>query len=604
MMRSIITITLFTCAFNCLAQLSISPSAVGDSYVYVSDQLLYVHDGIQLVKNRNPSTEASIYLREEAQLLQGEKPGNLNQGNGAISVFQEGTSNAFDFNYWSLPVSNPSAGKNISEYILEPQDLTRSKKAIFTSELNGLAEPLTISKKWIYKFAGDDYADWKYIGDFFDLKPGEGFTMKGTNGLNHTLINGIENNPGSSQRYDFRGTANDGLFNIRILENQSLLVGNPYPSALHLKIFLLENPATTGIAYFWDSKDNGTSHYLKDYEGGYGAYSPGANCYVPAVFKKYRGNGELAGVTGENGEIIPREFIPVAQGFMLIGSKDGNVTFKNSHRIFKKEKTQDARFKAAAKDPEVSEIIPNLRLDIEINNLYSRPLVLAFRDDATTGKDWAMDAMAMNNISSDIGWLIDSNYYIINVRPFSAEEKIPFIVNMAADGEITFSLESMRALEPEAIFVHDAEANIYKDIMNEKFRVMLPKGEFSQRFFLSLKMPVPEQPKIDTDSTPNILAEEVPLTIEKTTITSPEEIMVSQDNQEEILRVKIPAKILAEQLNLFDLKGSKVLSRKISNTEKEIYLSTRGLSQGVYILNLITTDQKKISKKITVRKGL
>ncbi|WP_373056050.1 T9SS type A sorting domain-containing protein [Zunongwangia sp. H14] len=591
---------LFTCTFPCRAQLSVSPSTFQDSYVYVNERLLYVQDGIHLVKNRNPSTEAGIYLRNEAQLLQGEKQENFNNGNGSVSLFQEGTSNAFDYNYWALPVSNPG-NRNIHDYILEPLDLTRSRKAIFTTDLNGQADPLSISKKWIYKFAGDDYADWKYIGDYFDLKPGEGFTMKGTNGTNHTLINNVENNPGSSQRYDFRGTPNDGLYNINILENQSLLVGNPYPSALHLKSFLLDNPATTGIAYFWDSKDNGTSHYLQDYEGGYGAYSPGANSYVPAVFKKYRGNGELAGVTGENGEIIPREFIPVAQGFMLIGSKDGNVSFKNSHRIFKKEKTRDSQFKAVASNPEVSEIIPNLRLDVEINNLYSRPLVLAFRNDATTGKDWAMDAMAMNKIASDAGWFVDNDFYLINVRPFAAEENIPLIISMATEGEIVFSVESMRALEPEAVLIYDAEANTYKNILKESYKTVLQKGEYSSRFFLTIKMPAPESTNVNDDNPPAQNSEELFESPEKT-ITSAEEVEVFQNAGEGILQLKIPTQTNAAQINLFDLKGSKVLSRKILNSEIEISLPVSGLSEGVYILNIITTNKKKISKKITIKK--
>ena len=53
----------------------------------------------------------------------------------------------------------------------------------------------------------------------------------------------------------------------------------------------------TGIAYFWDSKENGNSHYLDDYMGGYGAFSPVDPCtegiYEPPVFKKINGHEEV-----------------------------------------------------------------------------------------------------------------------------------------------------------------------------------------------------------------------------------------------------------------------------------------------------------------------
>ncbi|MDT0676319.1 T9SS type A sorting domain-containing protein [Autumnicola musiva] len=582
---------------SCCAQLNISPSAIADHYIFVNNQVLYVQNEIHLEKNRNPSTEASIYLRNEAQLLQGEKEQNINKGNGLISLFQEGTSNAYDYNYWSLPVQNPGTSKNLNEIIFEPQDLTKSNKANLTAELDGTAEPLTISKRWIYSFSGDDYNDWKNIGDQFVLKPGEGFTMKGTNGVNRTVIYGVENNPGSEQRYDFRGIPNDGAYSIKILENQSLLVGNPYPSSLHLKNFLLNNPATTGIAYFWDSKENGKSHYLKDYEGGYGAYSPGANSYVPAIFKKYRGNGEIVNVTGENGAIIPREFIPVAQGFMLVGSEDGFVGFRNTYRIFKTEKSGISQFKAAYKNNN-DEVIPNLRLNVEINNLYLRPLLLAFREDATTGKDWAMDAMVMNGIASDAGWLIDEDHYIINVRPYVPEEKIPLIVNMASEGEIIFSLQSLIALNPEKVVIYDAERNTYHNIKEENQRIVLSKGKFSERFFLIIEMPA-----IQEKEDPATPTEEIPAIPETSIFISPEEVQVLQNNKENVLQLKIPAKLQAQHINLFDIKGSKILSQTIPESEKAPTISTEGLSEGVYILNILSKGQKKISKKITIKKG-
>ena len=306
-MRQIYFLAFILSFYHGNAQLHISPSITGDSYIYLSDRFLYVEDDISLKKNNSPDTEASIYLRKESQLLQGKKSTNKNSGNGWLSVFQEGTSNAFDYNYWALPITDNISANKFGAVIFQPKTPTRSKSALVTNDLEGRANPLKISSRWIYKYSGSEYTDWQHVGVNFDVAPGEGFTMKGVNGSDHTIINGVENNPGNKQRYDFRGLPNDGEIKVPIKNEKSVLVGNPYPSALHLQSFLFENPASTGIAYFWDSRDNGDSHYLKDYEGGYGSYSPGANAYAPAVFKTYNGGGEETGNSGGNGAPIARE---------------------------------------------------------------------------------------------------------------------------------------------------------------------------------------------------------------------------------------------------------------------------------------------------------
>ncbi|MDT0646555.1 T9SS type A sorting domain-containing protein [Zunongwangia sp. F260] len=579
--------------------MSISPSATGDSYMYVNNEIVFVEGAITLKRNYNPGTKASLYLRSEAQLLQGEKAENKNTGDGLISLFQEGTSNAFDYNYWSLPVANTSANKAVSEILYEPLGVTRSQKVLVTSDLNGTADPLTIAGRWLHKFSGSDYMDWRFIGDHFDLLPGEGFTMKGTNGTNPNTINGIQTNPGGAQRYDFRGRPNDGKYQVRIMENQSALVGNPYPSAIHLRRFLFDNPNTTGIAYFWDSKDNGRSHYLSDYEGGYGAYSPGANAYVPAVFKKFQNQGNVLEVTGETGDIIPREFAPIAQGFMLIGSADGYVTFTNESRVYKKENSENSQFKSLSENSVVTEVTPNLRLDVEINNLYTRPLILAFHEDATKNADWAMDAITLNRVSSDAGWFIDEDFYLINVMPFPAEEKIPLIINMASEGQIVFSLKSTKAFEPEKVFLFDSEKNIQTDLKTNSYKVVLPKGEYEQRFFLGLNMPAtpPEETEVEQPAA----RKDVPTTAEGKAL--PEAgIEILQNNAEGLLQLKVLKESGVDQVSLFDLKGSKIFSHKISGKEKEFNFSTNGLSDGVYILRITTSDQKQISKKIRIKK--
>ena len=83
----------------------------------------------------------------------------------------------------------------------------------------------------------DGYSNWIPVGSNSDLNAGEGFTMKGTSGTNSTSVNGVLNNPGNKQRYDFRGKPNDGTISIPVGIGQFTLTGNPYPSAIDLSAF-------------------------------------------------------------------------------------------------------------------------------------------------------------------------------------------------------------------------------------------------------------------------------------------------------------------------------------------------------------------------------
>ncbi len=248
----------FLCYLACLftiqlsfAQLSVIPSKNGSSnYVFVKSGNLFVEKEIHLGLNSSPETEASLYLREEAQLVQGPQQQKENWGDGLLSVFQEGTSNAYDYNYWGSPVSSSQNGLFGISMLYQPQTLTRSRRSQNTSSLNGTASPLNISSRWIYTYNGDGYSSWNFVGAAIAIAPGLGFTMKGTDGQDLTIVEGRANNPGAAQRYDFRGTPNSGKIEVAVAAGELVLVGNPYPSALDLSLFLLQN---SGIEDFYSS---------------------------------------------------------------------------------------------------------------------------------------------------------------------------------------------------------------------------------------------------------------------------------------------------------------------------------------------------------------
>ncbi|WP_157893297.1 hypothetical protein [Salegentibacter sediminis] len=580
-MRLFYFMFLFFCFHPISAQLSVSPSNTGSSFLYVKNLVLYVEKDIQLEKNPDQATEASIYLRKEAQLIQADKTNNLNSGTGVISVFQEGWANAYNYNYWGLPVKdNAGVAKTVDRIIYEPIGKTESKPVQLTSAFDGIANPLSISRRWLYKFGGGTYADWEYIGDDFSLEPGWGFTMKGVKGTSSSTVEGVPNNPGNRQRYDFRGLPNDGNININIQKDQVLLLGNPYPSALNLKEFLIQNTATTGIAYFWDHSDSTYSHYLKDYEGGYGAYSPGAGAYVPAAFQYYDESADPTGNTGETGKTYGREFSPIAQGFMLMGKTNGQVSFKNSHRVFKRENNTDSSFRTP------QEGIPRLRLNIDFDRLFVRQLLVAFRDDASPGEDHAMDARAFGALHTDAAWMINFEPYLINVLPFEVEERIPLLITIEENTVLKISIESLENFSPEAIVLFDAEEKLYHNLYKSDFEMELPSGNYEDRFYLGFSEVVPEVPELSLED------EDDPAVFEAA------EIIYNKD----LRQVEVIAGDILEEIQVFDLTGAMIFSKKIYENKHYDYFYTGNLREAVYIVKVKTRVNQITNKKLLLKK--
>jgi hypothetical protein len=572
--------------FSGFSQLYIKPYLNQDSYVYVEDQFIFVEKEIDLALNPTEPANAGIYLRNEAQLLQGNS-NSTNSGMGLISVFQEGNATAYTYNYWCSPVQNNSSSQLFGNILFEPIDKTNSIKAKITGELNGNANPLTISNRWIYKFSGTDYSDWVYIGNTFDINPGEGFTMKGVSGTNmNVVLYGISNNPGNKQRYDFRGRPNTGNITLEINEDESRLVGNPYPSALDLNAFLQENKSITGIAYFWDSSPV-ASHYLNEYEGGYGAYSPAAgnNGYVPAVFSKYDGSGNLINHNFETGNYFARRYSPIGQGFLVIGNKKGSLTFKNEYRKIEKINFSTSEFKSKTIPLKTtgSENISLLRLNVEFNNKYTRQLLLIHSEIATSGIDHAMDAQNLSLLESDTGWLLENESYLINVLPFDISDKIPFYLNLSEKTELTFKIAALDNFNSE-VFLFDSETGLYYDLKDQDFKIQLNEGEYHKRFKIAY-------------NNPNLISPEEEI---EEMIKPIKDYAIFQNNPLTRLEINTSTQNTSTSIALFDGTGRKIFEFKNVANQNYFEFPTTNLSNGIYIVKITGPKGTIISKKVIV----
>lgn len=579
----------------CISQIYFSANAS----MYVKNEVLFVQQDINLASTSN------LYLRNNAQLLQGTTGVSSNTGAGILSLYQEGSSDNFDYNYWCSPVGNASAtsgNENFGVTMLGSPTTSITSVAptiLPASNYDGISNPLAIASAWIYKLINaNNYSQWIFVGGATTLAPGEGFSMKGTAGTDPTDPEGtgITNNPGGAQRYDFRGKPNDGNITITLGINNATLTGNPYPSALHLNAFLLDgsNLATAGIAYFWQQDKTVNSHTLINYRGGYGSYSPvdltSSGVYVPATFNSYNGDGSLNTTGLSSAPSIDRRYIPIGQGFVISANASGTATFKNSHRVFVKEGTSSSQFernatkeKTAQKEddsPEITEIVSHLRLNTIINNQFTRQLALAFIPEATDGVDIGIDALNMDDaLPNDVTFWLENGSYVIQGVNFDENRKIDLSVKVTTNSTFKFYIPEVVNFDPsQLIYIYDALDTSYHDIKNGAYEVTVAPGEYNDRFKITFK-------------------KETTLGIGDQTV---KKFFISQDNVNSTLTGTNPNNLAIKSFKLYDVPGKIVLSKKEPGTEPYYIFSTSGLSSGIYFAEFLTTDNERFNEKIII----
>ena len=593
---------------SCIIESSFAQLYVRDNYVYVADKYLYVQQDVNIQNTGN------LYLRNESQLLQAKTGGSANSGAGKLSVFQEGTVNNFAYNYWCSPVGNSITAVGNESFgitmLNQPSSAIASTPAtmLSMSTNNGVANPLGISQGWIFKYLSSSlYSQWFGVYSASTLNPGEGFTMKGTAGTDATFTDaGVTNNPGSKQRYDFRGRPNDGDITINLATGMRTLTGNPYPSAIDLRAFLLGATNSTGTAYFWEQDKTVNSHFIAAYQGGYGTYSPGAGpmgTYVPAVFYAYNPAGtQLGSVSlGSNYE---RRFCPIGQGFMLEGAVTGTVTMRNSYRVYQKEgaanfsqfeRNGNSNHKITSKEdtflpkiPSVSGFdyttvstkpAPQIRINTLMNNIAIRQSVLVFQNGATDGVDFGADAKSPDKTAEmDAYFVIDNLEYVIDVVEFNINKRIPIGFKNAVPA--TFKLTVSEILnfdEAEHVYLHDKIADVYYEITNAEHEILMPAGLNNTQYELTFVDGLLSNPSFTAEN-----------------------LQVLQNNDLKAFTVLNPGLQSIKSIQLYDIAGKLILNNSGVGAMDKYQYPTSSYSDAIYIVKITTADNQVFNKKITI----
>lgn len=558
------------------------------TFVYASNQFVYIKNDLEL-----NASDSNFYLRKDAQLLQGTTGAGANKGVGSLSVFQEGTVNNYQFNYWCSPVGNTATSNSINNPFGISQlgrptttTLTTAASILGSNVYDGISNPLAIAPYWVYQFINKSlYSDWVQVGSASTINAGLGFTMKGTSGIDITTVDGVQNNPdGKQQRYDFRGKPNDGTIDIPVLNLELTLTGNPYPSAVNLQAFLIGESKCTGIAYFWEQDKTVNSHYIADYKGGYATYSPASTngTYAPASFYSYDGSGTEVTIISSPGNVYQRKYCPIGQGFMIEGNTTGNVQMKNSYRTFVKEGSGNlSQFekRANTKTAATTADLPEIRFNTLLDNGPVSQMVLLFDPSSTDGVDRAMDAASPNDGPANNYFVIDNNEYIIEVMPFDIDKKIPVGFRNYATANYKITVNQMFNIPEVAnVYLHDKTTDLYHDIKNSFYDLTLLVGTYNTRFEITFKNNTLGVNDIES-----------------------QRFVIQQDNVNKKLIINNPSQIEVANYSLYDVVGRLVYSKDKLGADTSYTFPTADFSNGIYIVKLTTIDKTEKGQKIIIK---
>ncbi len=553
--------------------------------LFVNSNTLTASNDSKIEVSHHLKLDGKIDLVGKSQLIQTLNSDLDPTSAGSIERDQQGQKSRFNYNYFSSPVGAINAVTNNNTYtvngVMKDGTTATPQNITWTTSYNGSpTSPITLSSYWIFKFQNlsNAYANWQSVGQSGSLSPGQGYTLKGPN-------------TAAKQNYTFVGKPNNGLVTSTVSPNNLNLCGNPYASAIDAHDFIDANVTSlNGTLYFWEHFNSNTSHNLLSYQGGY------------AQRTKVGGTAAIQypGVTGTDvGTIAPGRYIPVGQGFFVIGTATGGtITFNNNQRKFFREEnvlsnlliranqsilTVD-HFDDNSEDAEpIEEDYKKIRLGFDDRNGYHRQVLLGFmNNNATSSIDPGYDAIHIDDQPNDMCFLNGTTKVNIAGEGFFSMNNIyPLGVKTDAIGTVTFKLDDTENFDHTiGIYIHDNQTNNYHDIKNNNFTIELPQGIINNRFSLRFK----EENALNTND-----------------FSLNDGIIIMYTSSNSMLNIKNKlTDVLVEKVTLYNILGQSISSWNTKNdNQQSILLPIKTLSSGTYIVKL-STDKGDISKKIII----
>ncbi len=327
------------------------------------------------------------------------------------------------------------------------------------------------------------------------LPQGKGVIVRGPSSFNNNAFQDLENS--------FLGTPHNGVIEVPIqrgsiqngffvpsspediwvteLDDNWNLVGNPYPSSISAKQFLLDNASvlTDGLSIWTHGtlpNQNISSPFYQNF-----VYNYSSNDY-----NIYNLSGNLLDTSMDY-------FIGAAQGFM-VAMKDGIasndfVSFSNLLRDKNYANQTGSQFFRSVSQTN-NQQSGRFWLDLIKNESVSSRILVGYLEDATSQRDALFDAITKNNNQFKL-YSIDGelHYYRIQGRalPFNNNDSVPLGMEIMESGNYRIGLaftdgffnegQSIYLLDYYLNQIHDLQSNYYEfytsaGVLNDRFEII------------------------------------------------------------------------------------------------------------------------------------
>ncbi|WP_299386892.1 T9SS type A sorting domain-containing protein [uncultured Lacinutrix sp.] len=520
-----------------------------------SGATLKVSDGFLLEVENGIINNGTIDLLGEAQLIQNHTGTTSNSGSGSLKIRQQGTSNLYNYNYWSAPVNRGGAWQ--IGYLEDANGVVN-----FTGGYNAnpATSPITLSNYWLYDYnaVSGEYSGWNFLTPSTGLTPGRGYSMKGSGAS------------GSEQEYVFKGEANDGDYSYPVVAGNDFLLGNPYTSALNADQFINDNLSIIeGTLYFWEHFTTNSSHVYANYEGGYATYN--LMLGLPAV----------AGLASNNGTASkpkPTADIAVGQAFFVTMKNAGILVFNNQQRSFAKESLNESVFYKTSNTNTTSTIDDRTKFWFSYTSpsQYKRVIGLGYDlDNATYNFDNGYDAQAYDDQPNELYWVQEDYKLAIQaLSEVNTQDELPLGVKVTDVGLFTFSISEMVNVPSGlSVYIKDNMLNTYHNLMESDFVIHLDAGVNEERFSV-------------------VFQDGNTLSVEEEALNG---ISIIYDGASKYIKIRNTENTQLKELFVFNTLGQQVLTQK-----KEVLTETNmsPFSDGLYIVKIITDKGTKTVKFI------
>jgi hypothetical protein len=338
-------------------------------------------------------------------------------------------------------------------------DYTAWSSPVVGQQLLAFSPNTVVTRFYEYLFTGTTTPTaYQSVDPSTNFVSGKGYMIRAADNASSTVA--------ASHGGVFNGVPVNGVVNQSVGLGYNLL-GNPYPSPIDANRFLMAN-SSIGTLYFWTNTTPASG----------GSY-PQNNF---AAYTTLGGTAAFASAT------IPNGRIQTGQGFYVLTSSAGAVTFTNDLR--EKSVVSSQFFRSS--EIELTETIEKHRIWLNLNdeNTSYNQILVGYMEGATNGVDNMIDGKLLESEKPLLYNLVNNEKYVIQGRalPFADEDVIPLGLKILTPGNYSISIEDFDGLfASQDIFLKDNTSNVIHDLKQSAYTFGSSEGIFENRFEIVFK---------------------------------------------------------------------------------------------------------------------